>query len=1252
MQEAGIDYIYRKIAKGESQEYVKLLTLQGFFTGLLDFDPIINTPLPSTVDDMLHRVLGLNLDPAWWNDRFQNVIDFSATAIKKLLDILHEKNLREHRISRPERIREIDNHCMMWLAKKPGFTIKQKIASGKKMMGVYHTTSIDTTENRLFKAYLQKLDDILYEKEAAAKYCGLPVSGETVRLISTIHSWLRSDESAQISMWNNVPPNNTLLSDKNYLKIWKSWLALQKIQDQNERDLKELASLKAQIVFLLSVAKMNLSNQVRFRQTVVSADYEQMAITNAAGMPLVFDGWCNKKPKNANWQRIRAEIAGNDVVFEIGKDKTVFSIPAEMNLLSELRSFSDEICKKLFPELTIEYSAEGQIASCSMAAVDLNSVMPFYACFDDGKIIRQGKFASKLLYQAVAGEGEEAPLSYSCSNSKYIVHDEATRTISIQSIFNSSLHHDLDSKDNAEVVNKACADFAHTIKAQLNTQKCVYVTGDIVDDFSPSVNALKRNLNVAFVRTEILPRSVAAVFCNFDVIKNRYKDGDKIVVRDLYDDYEIVTELKISINEELKKKNPKTNGIQFQRLGCRREEVKKPPVNANPLEKALTIRDVNLLVGAFTVNDFHFDKNVSVNKRQVVADEIVVTAENNVSEGAINYRKLQDITPDIYLWCDFLPRLSMVDSSNEEFILVHPKKVAVQPIVGKPVLIPIDEHFSFPAKKYLYEFPLIQGENKEKTDYFAFINDSCFPLERETECRLKLTYTYGKDYPYNLEFIPVADDAEFRSVVVKWENTSHRDYIHIPGPEYAQEDSWEKILTNKIKKHELVIKNGCQNHFVKKTPILEALDHSILVTQCLAHFGWGTYKVLSKIMSLPIYALDHYFSDGGLPRQASCNATRYFSIDPPEVFVGQEIKCSFVVEYEERKKRWRWVAYDWIPKKAMRSKNPYIDETHPVQILWNQGRSSSDSDFPQDLSDKAQELVEGALKLLEKGTAPKPVKDEVYNLLAAFHCDAPPEAFEYLKTIIDKTLLENEDELESLYHHKRLINAFGFVVGNVELDEQKEILHKEVLLLHCKKTEKAVQFGVEILGIALWRARNCIFNLRAEEVQLILQVSINQLQLFIEYYKNDLKDLVWRNLYMLNEDDEKSREVWSKRRLFLRTVELILALFRVRETEDEILLRMVAPAPDNKEINTLKSLIPDLKEFCKGDKKCYEEVKNRANDGKMKYKSYLPLKSRIHFTIEDKDRDTSIPDYMYALEKFTNGEDCNIKILRVDDDQE
>ena len=112
-----------------------------------------------------------------------------------------------------------------------------------------------------------------------------------------------------------------------------------------------------------------------------------------------------------------------------------------------------------------------------------------------------------------------------------------------------------------------------------------------------------------------------------------------------------------------------------------------------------------------------------------------------------------------------------------------------------------------------------------------------------------------------------------------------------------------------------------------------------------------------------------------------------------------------------------------------------------------------------------------------------------------------------------------------------------------------------------------------------------------------------------------------------------------------------MALFRVRESDDEELLNAVAPAPENKDIQALIKLMPNLKEFCKGDKKCADTVRKSVEREEMDMRSYQSLESRIHFEIEDENRDADIPDYMYALEKFTNGDDCNIKVLRVDNEE-
>ena len=270
--------IYKKIADGNGKDYEFLFSLEGLFLSAMDFDPVTDEPLSVTVDDVLHKLsLFESQKIDWQNDRLQHIVNFISAAVRNLIAVLHEKNLREHRITRPEQVREVDNKSMMWLAKKPGFTIKQKIASEQRMMGVYHTTSLDTAENRLFKSFMQKLDALLLEKENACRKQGLFISEDSERFASIVHGWLKSDESSLIEKWNNTPPNNTLLNDKNYRKIWKAHLMLQNLGGQIQKDLEHFEDLKVRALFYLTAAKLNLNNDIRFRQNIFFPNYKSLS---------------------------------------------------------------------------------------------------------------------------------------------------------------------------------------------------------------------------------------------------------------------------------------------------------------------------------------------------------------------------------------------------------------------------------------------------------------------------------------------------------------------------------------------------------------------------------------------------------------------------------------------------------------------------------------------------------------------------------------------------------------------------------------------------------------------------------------------------------------------------------------------------------------------------------------------------------------------------------------------------------------
>lgn len=783
--------IYKKIALGEGKSYEFLFSLEGLFLSVMEFDPVTDETLPVTIDDILHGISEFDSQKiGWQNDRLHHIVDFSSSAVRNLIEILHEKNLREHRITRPEQIHEVDSRSMMWLAKKPGFSIKQKIASEQRMMGVYHTTSLDTAENRLFKAFMLKLDELLLEKENACRKQNLTLSEDSERFVSIVHRWLKSDEASFIGKWNNTVPNNTLLNDKNYRKIWKAHLALQNLDEQIQEDLERLQIIKNNALFWISAAKLNLSDDIRFRQTVAFPDYSTFSlIKDRIGL----FGFARDDSDN-QWKKFTVSL-DEKFLLSLQENQSEYSLPDDVENFEGISCFSEQVVANFFPNKSFNAevaksskSQKDNLSVHSIAAVDLNSVLPSYLC-DDGNGAK--RFTKKLIHQQI----KELPCT--SSRSKLIfTKSKSIQTFSIHSVFDANLRSVIDSDEDKRGIEKACADFAETIKQETLCQKCIYITSDDIDDFSPTVNAFKQSMNSAFLKTEILPKSIAALFSKYSDILNKFIDGDVLTVRSIYDDYEVQTKVRIRFDKELSEKNPETKGITFQRLGVTRLENPNTDLERNNIipqnmKRIITRQDSVLLSGNFSVDSFHFEIKEKKNKIPHGQNEICLYTFENSASGALEYDRLQSITSEIPLWCDFLPKLSMVDSSGKKYVLVEPNKVSIRPVVGKPVRIPISRKFSFPAKKKFYEFPLSQGEKKEKSKYFAFIKDSSFPLENETKCSLYLTYTYGMPRPYNLEFIPTSDSAEFKSAVVKWENKSHKDNIHdMPVPNFVREYTW------------------------------------------------------------------------------------------------------------------------------------------------------------------------------------------------------------------------------------------------------------------------------------------------------------------------------------------------------------------------------------------------------------------------------------------------------------------------------
>lgn len=757
-----LEDIYKQIAKNDSEygNCCKVLQQQEWLLYLFDYDPSTGEALSTNLEDVLYRIskyefLNQNKanDKTWYSDRLQRIIDYSSSSITKIFEMIHEKQIREHYITRPERIRQYDSESIRYLSKKPGRTIKQKISiNNHKAMGVFHNTSVDTLENRLLKVFIKKLDDILYEKEKAFGFSSM--SEYQKYFNSLIHRWLKSDEAENIGKWSNLPPNNTLLNDKNYRKIWNSWLELINLDEYCKKDFENLVNTQELINCWKNAAEINLHNGFSFMQQPLLPTVEEK--TGYLKIEL--------KPFLNN---LSLKITNKSGVTLNSIDYKITDI--NNNVLQELSNrYPDNI--KVDFELRFKEKLNNDYEEVSV--VDLLEVRPYYANIS-GKI---GRLQARMRYQYWEKKDKkntfyDIPLFYSpfYDNKKGII-------VSIKDLYEEK-------HDNIILLQKSANFFAKEIAANLHTKKCIYLLPDDADDFSLSQKALRNSLNIAFQKTDALPRSIAAIFNHQKKLLEQEKSilpNSIYYIFDNFKNYTVKTKIEIKYDKKLEERNPETKGLIFERYPCEIIKAKNREVSEE---------------NSFSLN-----------------------IKENFCEGALFLDKLQNITPDLPLWKDHLPPLYMkidVNGKFKPFYLVGEKTPPVQPKRGIACPIEITEKFKFPIGVSFYEFPLVQGQKADTQKYFAYIKNNAFPLKKEVDCKLRLTYTYGAEIPYELQFISLDAEIPFRAKV-RWETETHINPYDLPAPGFIPETTWKDMY-----------------YFKRRTPSRRGETHSNIIEDWL-----------------------------------------------------------------------------------------------------------------------------------------------------------------------------------------------------------------------------------------------------------------------------------------------------------------------------------------------------------------------------------------------------------------------------------
>ena len=259
-----------------------LLGRRHWLHGLTDFDLRTGQMLPGSLESICTRIRAAPPRGAGegFKDRLYRIVEHADRPLREVLRHLNERLVREHATLPIRAVRELDSTSILALGRRPGRTIREKVADRPYLVAVARRWTSDTSENRLVKALCQRLAQLLDGRRQSQ---GSGTESIVDDFISLVEGWLQSPAAREIGRWEHVPPNNILLQHRDYRRLWDAWSWSETLDDDIQRDQDESLLQWTTLVFWSIVSRLADTGGVRFLEQPCHPDYEAFSILPARG---------------------------------------------------------------------------------------------------------------------------------------------------------------------------------------------------------------------------------------------------------------------------------------------------------------------------------------------------------------------------------------------------------------------------------------------------------------------------------------------------------------------------------------------------------------------------------------------------------------------------------------------------------------------------------------------------------------------------------------------------------------------------------------------------------------------------------------------------------------------------------------------------------------------------------------------------------------------------------------------------------
>ena len=1203
-----IDYqIFLDSLKGKNPKAVLLLQLRNWFFSVLKFDPNTGDPLLSDITSFLDKVSGVipfnkeELEETNNNkfDWLYKSLSYNRRSLLYLLESPRNEIIRSHERMNIYQAREIDSAGIMEISRRPGRTVKEKVAVKPTILAVKREQGADTLENRLLKKYLIRLVNVLDERQKC--FDELENEDSTLsRLYSVIRRWLKSEEAERIGKWQNLPPNNILLHDKNYRKIWRGWQFLLDLDEMILNDWNDIDRLLSVYIFWKTLSILQ-SKGSKILQSPLKFDYNKFEI-------------CNIPFESANCVRVEAEEyaleinsnkitvipkEGKEHIIEIQFDKLIIEnkvMPGALVTLSDADNVSLKLANsidKISENRTIPagFEEEQKYTAINFSEFPYKSVS-----VSNTDNFESRDFSTSLIRQFWTANTETDWINLETSNSPASyserVNDIKIETVSFEDVFFDSEEHML----SEEKLSSAAYDFMNSIRDFYNTNTLYYLLPDYLEDFS--LSRIRSTANTVFPNANPVPSSIGTVFAFHK--SEEFKDlslseDDFAFVIEKSNDNSVfsITPIQAKTTFELNnQKVLKLSDYSEIPYGIRWEHHPSVIIeNYNP-SKVMdyiksTVSETEGIEKAGKIVIISGQKSIENARLELPADNWFFFKKSfDASEGAAFCAHIQEMVKEIPMWSEHLPVLQMTYLKNGKRSgsnLTYGKTVL--PIRGQRQRIDIPEKFILNKNVKTYHFRLSRGGEGAVNSlrYEACLSNSAFPLKKNTECKLEMYYIYGEEHPFELYFVPV-NSSELIRAKVEWRKIDENAF---PVPNFPPIRSWSEFVNwndgytaesrdladwqmknfNRIKSIFDFIENRPNelHRYTCRVPSetsFEKDNHGFFFSVSIAQNEYAkVYKAQLHSFTEKI-RIDNLIS-------FSLNTKR-----EPLIKDGNKVYRTFGV-----------TPGITLSNKQITSFGRSL--RFPAIQIWNSSLSVHErKDVPEGFTN----AVDNAKKVIEVLLNNDNICQQslLWDELLLQTCFMHKDAIEITSKWLDINFFE---ELDFENTHWRVLEQqlfeVAYFIGNAETDKQKEFF--DWLLAVNIENEYLISFKLQALCISLWRGENLLREISPEKISLIL----NKIYLKLV---NELSNI---------RDCELTNRVLNPTRYYL---ELLCNLIMARNFGDEY--RNIF-SPFKSEMKRFIDLVEDIYSL-------------------LQRKEKVLVPRQIKFTIDDSENENPFLDYLLS----------------------